>query len=66
MPKEAKSPRNYTDPPAPPSVRQKGWAVWPDKNCATSFGVWLKLAKKASGIQSMTYDFESRKSCLCS
>ena len=44
--------------------RQKDWAVWLDKNHTTSAGVWLRLAKKASGIQSVTYD-EALEVALC-
>lgn len=31
------------------------WATWLAANHATSRGVWLKLAKKASGVASVTY-----------
>ncbi len=65
MPKEVKSPRNtHTDLPVLPFERQKDWAVWLAKNHATSSGVWLKLAKKASGIRSVTYD-EALEVALC-
>src|SRR5215470_5036318 len=64
MPKEVKSPRNATDLPVLPFERQKDWDVWLGKNHATSSGVWLKLAKKASGIQSVTYD-EALEVALC-
>jgi uncharacterized protein YdeI (YjbR/CyaY-like superfamily) len=65
MPKQMKSPRNpLTDIPVLPFERQKDWAVWLDKNHATSSGVWLKLAKKASGIKSVTYD-EALEEALC-
>ena len=56
MPKEVKSTRNSTDLPTLPFERQNDWAAWLEKNHATSSGVWLKLAKKASGLQSVTYD----------
>jgi len=60
-----KSSRNpNTELPILPFERQKDWAVWLDKNHATSFGVWLKLAKKASGAQSVTYD-EALEVALC-
>lgn len=37
--------------------RQKNaWGTWLDKNYGTSSGVWLRLAKKASGLKSMPYD----------
>jgi uncharacterized protein YdeI (YjbR/CyaY-like superfamily) len=65
MPKEGKSLRSTnTDPPMLSFERQKDWAVWLDKNHATSSGVWLKLAKKASGVQSVTYD-EALEVALC-
>jgi uncharacterized protein YdeI (YjbR/CyaY-like superfamily) len=44
--------------------QQKDWAGWLDKNHATSPGVWLKLAKKASGIASVNYD-EALGVALC-
>jgi uncharacterized protein YdeI (YjbR/CyaY-like superfamily) len=65
MPKEVKFPRSTnTDLPILPFERQKDWAVWLEKNHATSSGVWLKLAKKASGVQSVTYD-EALEAALC-
>jgi uncharacterized protein YdeI (YjbR/CyaY-like superfamily) len=44
--------------------QQKDWAAWLDKNHAISPGVWLKLAKKASGIASVNYD-EALSVALC-
>src|SRR4030095_4807740 len=65
MPKEIKPSRNSNpDLPILPFERQKDWAFWLDKNHATSLGVWLKLAKKASGVQSVTYD-EALEVALC-
>jgi len=65
MSKEVKSPRTaLTDLLMLSFGRQKDWAVWLDKNHATSSGVWLKLAKKASGVQSITYD-EALEVALC-
>jgi uncharacterized protein YdeI (YjbR/CyaY-like superfamily) len=43
---------------------QKDWAAWLDKNYATSPGVWLRLAKKASAIPSVSYD-EALGVALC-
>ena len=37
-------------------VHQKAWAAWLDKNHSKSSGIWLRLAKKGSGIQSVTYN----------
>lgn len=65
MPKEVKSTRNpAADLPALSFARRRDWAVWLDKNHAASSGVWLKLAKKSSGIQSVTYD-EALEEALC-
>ena len=36
-------------------ARQEDWAVWLDKNHAASAGVWLEVAKKASGRTSVSY-----------
>ena len=38
-----------------PFKSPKAWAAWLDKNHAKSAGVWLKLAKKATGIASVNY-----------
>ncbi len=65
MPKEVKPSRNnLTDLPVLFFERQKDWAIWLNKNHATSSGVWLRLAKKASGIKSVTYD-EALEVALC-
>ena len=65
MSKQVKSSRNaHTDLPILPFERQKDWAVWLENNHATSSGVWLKLARKASGIQSVTYD-EALEVAIC-
>jgi uncharacterized protein YdeI (YjbR/CyaY-like superfamily) len=53
-----------TDLPTRPFERQEDWAAWLDKNHATSPGVWLKLARKASGVKSVTYD-EALEVALC-
>ncbi len=34
---------------------QPAWADWLDKNHAVEPGIWLQLAKKASGVQSVSY-----------
>lgn len=65
MSKEMKSPRsNLANLLVLPFERQEDWAVWLDKNHLTSSGLWLKLAKKASGIQSVSYD-EALEVALC-
>jgi len=35
--------------------RQKDWALWLRKNQASSTGIWLRIAKKSPGNQSLTY-----------
>jgi uncharacterized protein YdeI (YjbR/CyaY-like superfamily) len=40
------------------------WADWLEQNHAASAGVWLRLAKKASGLRSVTYA-EAVKAALC-
>jgi uncharacterized protein YdeI (YjbR/CyaY-like superfamily) len=43
---------------------QDEWAAWLDEQHATAPGVWLKLAKKATGIASVTYD-QALEVALC-
>jgi uncharacterized protein YdeI (YjbR/CyaY-like superfamily) len=43
---------------------QRTWATWLAKNHATSSGLWLRLAKKASGVQSLSYS-EALEVALC-
>lgn len=43
---------------------QQTWAAWLDENHATSAGLWLRLAKKASGIPSVSYD-QALEVALC-
>jgi hypothetical protein len=43
---------------------QSGWADWLEANHAKSSGVWLRLAKKNSGVQSVSYD-EAIEEALC-
>jgi uncharacterized protein YdeI (YjbR/CyaY-like superfamily) len=35
--------------------RQNDWAAWLDEHHASSAGVWLRLAKKATDLQSLSY-----------
>jgi uncharacterized protein YdeI (YjbR/CyaY-like superfamily) len=42
----------------------QAWATWLDEHHATSSGVWLRIAKKASGTASVTYD-EALEVALC-
>jgi len=44
--------------------RQKDWAAWLARNHDKSPGVWLRLAKKASGIQTVSYS-EALDVALC-
>lgn len=43
---------------------QKAWAKWLKANHLTSQGLWMQLAKKASGIPSVTY-VEAIETALC-
>ena len=43
---------------------RQAWASWLEENHAASSGVWLRLAKKASGLASVTYD-EALEVALC-
>jgi len=53
-----------TDLPILPFASQKKWTDWLAKQHGKSAGVWLKLAKKDSGILSVTYD-EALDVALC-
>jgi len=44
--------------------QKKAWAAWLDNNQGSSSGVWLRLAKKASGLKSVSYD-EALDVALC-
>ncbi len=44
--------------------RQRDWATWLKNNHKTSTGVWLQLAKKDTGVQSVSYD-EAIEVALC-
>ena len=44
--------------------RQEDWEDWLEANHATSSGVWLRLAKKGSSIQSVSYG-EALEAALC-
>lgn len=50
--------------PILPFPNKKKWTDWLTKQHDKSGGVWLKLAKKDSGIASVTYD-EALESALC-
>ena len=40
------------------------WSAWLEKNHRTSAGIWLRLAKKNSGLRSVTYA-EALEAALC-
>ena len=44
--------------------RPQDWATWLDEHHATSSGVWLHIAKKASGTASVTYE-QALEVALC-
>ena len=50
--------------PTLPFASRKKWADWLAKQHDKPAGVWLKLAKKDSGIASVTYD-EALEAALC-
>lgn len=43
------------DAPVLPFESPRAWDAWLEKSHASSRGVWLKLAKKAAGVPSVTY-----------
>lgn len=53
-----------TDLPIKPFANKTKWAEWLAKQHDRSAGVWLKLAKKDSGIKSITYE-EALDVALC-
>jgi len=56
--------KKSSDLPTLPFASQKKWASWLAEQHAKSLGIWLKLAKKDSGITSVTYD-EALDVALC-
>jgi uncharacterized protein YdeI (YjbR/CyaY-like superfamily) len=52
------------DLPILPFKDKKAWSVWLAKHHAKSSGVWLKLSKKDSGVQSVSYP-EALEAALC-
>ena len=56
--------KKSSDLPTLPFASQKKWASWLAEQHAQSVGIWLKLAKKDSGIASVTYD-EALDVALC-
>ena len=47
-----------------PFPSQRDWEAWLEANHETSPGIWLKIAKKASGIQTVTHP-EALESAIC-
>jgi uncharacterized protein YdeI (YjbR/CyaY-like superfamily) len=43
---------------------RKAWEVWLEKNHERSEGIWLRIAKKGSGLQSVSYP-EALEAALC-
>jgi len=52
------------DLPTKPFASRKKWSEWLARQYDKSAGVWLKLAKKGSGIRSVTYE-EALEVALC-
>lgn len=52
------------DKPIVSFANQRAWEAWLAKHHRTSQGVWLKIAKKASGHASVTYD-QAVEGALC-
>jgi uncharacterized protein YdeI (YjbR/CyaY-like superfamily) len=52
------------DDPMVPFESREAWAAWLDEHHRSEDGVWIKLAKKGSGIPSVTYD-EAVEVALC-
>ena len=50
--------------PILPFVSRDAWAAWLDEHHATSGGLWLKIAKRDSGIESVSYP-EALDAALC-
>jgi uncharacterized protein YdeI (YjbR/CyaY-like superfamily) len=52
------------DLPAIPFASPAAWEAWLEEHHATSDGIWLKLAKKGSGIESVSFA-EALEVALC-
>jgi len=53
-----------TDLPIIPFTSRDAWAAWLEEQHATSDGLWLKIAKKGSGVESVSYA-EALEVALC-
>ncbi len=43
------------EPPVLPFPSREAWAAWLEENHGAQEGLWLKLAKKGSGIETVSY-----------
>jgi uncharacterized protein YdeI (YjbR/CyaY-like superfamily) len=50
--------------PIIPFASRNAWAAWLEKHHTTSGGIWLKIAKKGSGIETVSYG-EALELALC-
>jgi uncharacterized protein YdeI (YjbR/CyaY-like superfamily) len=50
--------------PIMPFVSREAWEAWLEEEHATSEGLWLKIAKKGSGVESVTF-VEALDAALC-
>ncbi len=55
---------NAPDLPVIPFASQEAWEAWLEEHHATSDGLWLKIAKKGSGIDTVSYA-EALDTALC-
>ncbi len=62
--KQKKKPRNSALGPTRGFKTQKDFASWLDRNHDKSSGLWVRIAKKGSGIKSLTYA-EALEAALC-
>lgn len=60
----ASSTQSPTNLPVIAFEKQQDWADWLEDHHANTNGIWVRLAKKASGIQSLSYD-EALDVALC-
>lgn len=62
--KPAKSESAATELPVLPFASKQAFAIWLDRHHASAKGLWLQLAKRASGTASVTYQ-EALEVALC-
>ncbi len=56
--------KNTDDLPIIPFETQHAWEAWLEERHADALGIWLKIAKKETGVPSVTYA-EAVESALC-